>query len=40
MHIGIHHAEMKKEYATFFNVNSLIGEDKHRQVQRTELLQA
>lgn len=30
MHIGIHHADIAKEYATVFNVNGLIGEDKHR----------
>ena len=30
IHIGIHHADIAKEYATVFNVNGLIGEDKHR----------
>ena len=30
MHIGIHHANIAKEYATVFNINGLIGEDKHR----------
>ena len=34
MHIGIHHADIAKEYATVFNINGLIGEDKHRYISK------
>ena len=30
MHIGIHHMEIAREYATVFNVIGLIGEEKRR----------
>ena len=30
MHIALYHANIAKEYVTIFNVNGLIGEDKHR----------
>ena len=30
MHIGVHHTEIAREYATVFNVNGVIGEGKYR----------